>query len=121
MDIETFRNHCISVKGATESFPFIDPDILVFKVMNKMFAYIDITPKDGVFKACMKCNPERSLLLRDRYEGIAHGTHTSHSAWNTVTLDSDVPDSLISELILHSADEVIALLPKKQQEAYKLL
>ena len=42
MNIEDFRDFCLSIKGATESFPF-DDTTLVFNVMNKMFAYIGLT------------------------------------------------------------------------------
>ena len=34
MDVERFRDYCISKKGVTESFPF-DDKVLVFKVMGK--------------------------------------------------------------------------------------
>lgn len=34
MNIEELREYCISVKGASESFPF-DESTLVFKVMGK--------------------------------------------------------------------------------------
>ena len=37
MNIEQFRNYCLSKKHVTESFPF-DEVTLVFKVANKMFA-----------------------------------------------------------------------------------
>ncbi len=38
--------------------------------------------------------------------------------WNLVTLESDVPDELIRDLIQHSVDEVIKKLPKKKREEY---
>ncbi|MDR0895441.1 MAG: MmcQ/YjbR family DNA-binding protein [Prevotellaceae bacterium] len=118
MDIESFRDHCLAIRGATESFPFIDPNVLVFKVMGKMFAYMDIAPKDGVFRVCMKCDPERSTALRAEYAGVEKGIHTPHAAWNTICLESDVPDTLIVGLIKHSVDEVIGQLSKKKQRAY---
>lgn len=118
MNIEDFRDHCMSVKGATESFPF-DDTTLVFKVMNKMFAYIGLEPKDGEFFANMKCNPERAEELRKEYEGIRPGYHTTKKLWNSVYIHSDVSDELILELLHHSVDEVIAKLPKKLQEEYK--
>jgi len=37
MNIEAFREYCLSKKGVTEHFPF-DETTLVFKVMGKMFA-----------------------------------------------------------------------------------
>jgi len=120
MNVEELREYCISVKGAAESFPF-DESTLVFKVMDKMFAYIGLHPKDGLFKVDMKCDSDKSIELRERYEGVKHGTHTRGLMWNLVYLDSDVPDSLIKELIDHSVEEVIKKLPRKKQEEYRNL
>jgi len=36
MNIEQLRDYCLSKKHVTEHFPF-DDDVLVFKVLNKMF------------------------------------------------------------------------------------
>lgn len=120
MNIEELREHCLSIKGSTESFPFIKHDILVFKVMGKMFAYTPLEPKDGVFKVYLKCNPDKSVELREKYHGIAE-TDFKTLLWNLVTLESDVPDKLIKELINHSAEEVIKKLPKAKREEYKNL
>jgi predicted DNA-binding protein (MmcQ/YjbR family) len=117
MNIEELREYCMSVKGASEGFPF-DETTLVFKIMNKMFAYIGLEPKDGQFKVDLKCNPEKSSELREKYEGISRGTHTRSLLWNSVYLASDVPDSLIKELIDHSVEEVVRKLPKKKQDEY---
>ncbi len=118
MNIENFREFCLSVKGADESFPFFDDRILVFKVMGKMFAYVNIEPKDALFRVSMKCDPGKSIELREQYEGIVNGQHTKTLTWNSVYLESDVPDDLIKELIIHSVDEVIRKLPKKKQAEY---
>lgn len=120
MNIEEFREHCMNVKGASESFPF-DDTTLVFKVMDKMFAYCGLEPKDGEFFANMKCDPERAAELRARYEGVQPGYHAAKKMWNSVYLQSDVPDELIVELLHHSVDEVIAKLSKKKQEEYRNL
>ncbi|MBB4034840.1 putative DNA-binding protein (MmcQ/YjbR family) [Dysgonomonas hofstadii] len=117
MNIEEFREYCLSIKGSGESLPFLGHNVLVFKVMDKMFAYIPLEPKDGIFKADLKCNPEKSIDLRERYNGIT-GTDFKTPLWNLVTLDSDVPDDLIKELIRHSVDEVIKKLPKRKREEY---
>ena len=117
MDIEEFREYCLSIKGTTESLPFRGHNILVFKVMDKMFCYIPLEPKDGIFKADLKCDSERSIELRDKYNGITQ-TDFKTPLWNLVTLKSDVPNELIKELIRHSIDEVIKKLPKRKQEEY---
>lgn len=117
MSIEEFRECCLSIKGSSESLPFVGHNVLVFKVMNKMFAYISLEPKDGIFRANLKCNPERTIELRERYYGVTE-TDFKTPLWNLVTLESDIPDSLIKELIRHSADEVIKKLPKRKREEY---
>jgi len=118
MNIEELREYCISVKGASESFPF-DETTLVFKVMGKMFAYVDLQPKDGQFKVNMKCDPEKSFELREKYQGVRQGIHTRSLMWNSVYLASDVSDKLIKELIKHSVEEVVKKLSKKKQEEYR--
>ncbi|GAP72331.1 hypothetical protein SAMD00024442_3_36 [Candidatus Symbiothrix dinenymphae] len=120
MNIEELRDNCLAIKGCTESAPFIDRNILVFKVMEKMFAYISLAPKDGRFRVYLKCNPDRSVELRERYCGITDSEWSS-LLWNKVYLESDVPDKLIAELIIHSADEVLKKLPKKKREEYSSL
>lgn len=88
--------------------------------MGKVFVYIPLEPENGIFKAYLKCNPEKSVELRDRYNGIIPDDFKT-LLWNWVILESDVPDDLIKELIEHSADEVIKKLPKYKQEEYRNL
>jgi predicted DNA-binding protein (MmcQ/YjbR family) len=121
MNIEELREVCLSVRGVEECLPF-DNDTPVYKVMGKMFAYYALTPKGGEFFVNLKCNPERSVELRERYEGVTKAYHADDSLkWNSVYIQRDVPDKLIRELICHSADEVIKALPKRKQKEYLLL
>jgi predicted DNA-binding protein (MmcQ/YjbR family) len=118
MNVEELREHCLAIKEAEECMPF-DDDTMVYKVMGKMFAYFGLTPKNGDFWVVMKCDPERTVELRERYNGIFRGYHSGASTmWNTISIKSDVPDSLIVELIQHSVDEVIKKLPKYKREEY---
>lgn len=119
MNIEEFREHCLSIKGTTESTPFIDQSVLVFKVMGKMYCMFSLEPKDGIFRVDMKCDPDYTLELREKYEGIGSGHVPSTLLWHRIVLESDVPDKLIAELIQHSVDEVIKKLPKARQAEYR--
>jgi len=111
MNIEEFRDYCLSKKGATESFPF-DDHTLVFKVMGKMFALSGLERKPTQIN--LKCDPERSVSLREEYDGlIFSGYHMSGLHWNTIIIENRVPDALIFELIDHSYDLVVAKLTKK--------
>ena len=42
MNLEEFRDYCLSKKYVTECFPF-DTTTLVFKVAGKMFALLDLS------------------------------------------------------------------------------
>jgi predicted DNA-binding protein (MmcQ/YjbR family) len=67
----------------------------------------------------MKCNPEKTVELRERYEGITKGYYAGDNLlWNSVYIQKDVPDALIKELIDHSVAEVVKKLSKKLQQEY---
>lgn len=117
MNIEELREYCLSVKGAEECFPF-DEDTLVFKVENKMFAYISLTPKDGELRVNLKCDPETAIDLRERYEAVIPGYHSNKKYWNTIYLNGDMIGDEIKIWINHSVEEVVKKLPKKQRDAY---
>ena len=71
MNIESFRNYCLSKKGVTEEFPF-DEQALVFKVMGKMFT---ITNVDTFESVNLKCDPELAEQLRAEYDAVTPGYH----------------------------------------------
>ena len=72
MNIEEYRDYCLSVKGATECMPFGE-NILVFKVMDKMFTFATLRPKNGNFWADMKCAPDKTEELIEQYGDIFWG------------------------------------------------
>lgn len=113
MNIEEFRDYCLSKKGVEETFPF-DEQTLVFKVMGKMFALTGLEYNPA--QANLKCDPERSIELREKYDGLIRpGFHMSKVHWNTVELEQNIPQKLILELIDHSYDLVVKSLTKKLQ------
>lgn len=115
MNIEEYREYCISKPGVSEGLPF-GPNVLVFKVMGKMFALCDIESFESVN---LKCEPERAVQLREEYEGIIPGYHMNKVHWNTITMDGSVSDNLIYELIDHSYELISASLTKKLKEELK--
>ncbi|MEM9141887.1 MAG: MmcQ/YjbR family DNA-binding protein [Bacteroidota bacterium] len=110
MNIEEFREYCLSKKGVSEELPF-GPDALVFKVMGKMFALCALERRPP--QVNLKCEPERALRLREEYDGtIIPGYHMSKVHWNTLLLEQ-LPPKLILELIDHSYQLVVSKLTKK--------
>lgn len=114
MDIETAREYCLSKKATTESLPF-DEYSLVIKVMDKMFALIDL---EGANSISLKCDPEYAIELRERYSVIEGAYHFNKKYWNQVCLDGDADDQLIKELIDHSIEEVLKKFTKKLRAEY---
>ena len=118
MNIEAFRVYCINKKGVTEEFPF-DAHTLVFKVMGKMFALAGLERLPP--QANLKCDPERSVVLREEYDGaIIPGYHMSKLHWNTVILEQ-LPPKLIMELIDHSYELVVSKFTKKLKATFDSL
>lgn len=99
MDLPDLIAHCLSKPGAEETTPF-GPDYLVYKVGGKIFALT--SPDEFPPRVNLKCDPERALELRDRYESILPGYHMNKRHWNTVVLDGSVPSELVRELVDHS-------------------
>ena len=114
MNVEIFRDYCLSKKGVTEHFPF-DEVTLVFKVMGKMFALCGL--EHIPFSVNLKCNPDRALELRDEYgEAIIGGFHMSKKHWNTVTPNGNISNEFFVELIDHSYNLVVKGLTKKKRD-----
>ena len=108
MNIELFREYCLSKKGVEETLPFGE-DTLVYKVMGKMFALTSFSEPD---RCNLKCSPDYALDLRAEYSAVIPGYHMNKSHWNTIFFNQDLPDKLILELINHSYDLVVNGLTK---------
>lgn len=113
MDVEDFRNYCLAKNGVTEELPF-GPDVLVFKVMGKMFALgaLESVP----FKVSLKSNPNRAIELREEFPDYIEGAyHMNKKHWNSLQIEM-LPPQLVTDLIEHSYDLVVKSLPKKLQQ-----
>ncbi len=115
MNIEEVREYCLLKKHVTEGFPF-DDTTLVFKVMNKMFALLNLESDHSIN---LKCNPEKAIELRAHYDFVLPGYHMSKKHWNTIVLDGRVSDSLLREWIDESYNLIVAGFPKKVKDEYE--
>jgi len=113
MNIEEIRDYCLSKPAVTEGFPF-DETTLVFKVMNKMFALTGLEGDPPYVN--LKCDPERAIELRERYEAVQPGWHMNKAQWNSVYFTGSIPRDLVLELIDHSYELVVQGLKKKDRE-----
>jgi predicted DNA-binding protein (MmcQ/YjbR family) len=111
MNIESFREFCLSLPATGEKMPF-DQETLVFTVMDKMFALTNIEKFESVN---LKCDPEEAIRLREMYSSIVPGWHMNKKHWNTILLDGSLDDTQLLHWIKHSYDCVVRSLPKKVQ------
>jgi len=113
MNLELFREYCLSKPGATEDMPFGE-DVLVFRVGGKMFALaaLDEVPP----RVNLKCDPDLALELRDRYEQVTPGYHMNKKHWNTVEIESAIPGVELQKMIDHSYELIVGTLPRTKRE-----
>ena len=87
MNVEEFREYCLSLPGVSEKMPFpnvadrYSRDVICLYVCDKWFCFVNIEVFDF---CCIKCRPEESTELRARYEGVKLGWHMNKKYWNSV-------------------------------------
>jgi predicted DNA-binding protein (MmcQ/YjbR family) len=111
--LETLRSYCTAKTAVKETYPF-DHVTLVFRVMNKMFALCNVN--DHPLSVNLKCEPELSELLQEKYTAVKPGYHMNKRHWITLTLDDSVPDHEVSYLIDLSYKLVVKKLSKSEQK-----
>lgn len=117
MNVEEFREYCISKDSVEECFPF-DDYTLVFKVLNpwgdgRMFGVISLSKPQAIY---LKCDPDRAEDLRMRYpDDIQPAFHFNKRHWNGVRLDGVLAYTEICEMIDHSYTLVQKALPKSKK------
>ncbi|MCE2617089.1 MAG: MmcQ/YjbR family DNA-binding protein [Phocaeicola sp.] len=121
MNIEEFRDYCLSLKGVTEKMPFqkantdYERNILVFSIGDKWFCFVNV----DVFDFCnLKSAPDISTALQAKYEAVRPGYHMNHRHWISVCFNRDMPDSQIFELVRDAYLRVLSSLPKREQAKY---
>ena len=101
MNIEDFRNYCLSLGEVSEKMPFGKfakryDSILAFYVNGHMFCFIDINDFTSVD---LKSTPEEIDELRSRYASVGNPINRSLRHWIKIDFNGDMPDHLILSLI----------------------
>ena len=111
MDIDSIRDYCLGKDGNVgEDMPFGE-DTLVFRVDGKIFLLMRLMTRPLAIN--LKCDPQKAMELRERYESVLPGYHMNKKYWNTVVLDGRIPAKEIFAMIDHSYDEVVKGVKKK--------
>lgn len=115
MNVESLREYCLSLPLATEDFPF-DETTIVFRVVGKIFAMLDLERPDVV---SLKCNPDYALQLREEHPEISGAWHMNKKYWNQVNLSGHLEDEFVQGLVRHSYAEVVKKLTRKERAEHE--
>lgn len=115
MNVEDFRNYCLSLPEARENAPWTEPqyqNLITFTVADKWFCLLDIENK-----FCdVKCAPENVEELQMKYNGVQPAWHMNKTHWIKIVLDSDVPADEIEKLVKQAYDLIVKSLTKSKRQ-----
>ena len=108
MNIEEFREFCLSLPDVTEATPFEKFSrgrytILVFYVRIHMFCYFNI---DDFSNITIKYNPTEMGKLKEQYQAIGEPFNGVKRYWISVQPNMDLPDEELKELVRNSYEIV---------------
>jgi predicted DNA-binding protein (MmcQ/YjbR family) len=118
MNHDIIREYCLQKKATTFDFPF-DEEVMACRVAGKIFVLMSILQFPVSIN--VKCDPEKAIDLRERYEAVKPGYHMNKTHWNTVTCDGSLSDAEIFSFIDHSYEMVLQSIPKKIRNEIQLL
>jgi predicted DNA-binding protein (MmcQ/YjbR family) len=105
MDHKTVEDYILSFPNAWLDYPFGE-GVAVYKVgsseKSKMFALIS-EGKTPV-QLSLKCDPQLSNLLREKYDEVMPGYHLNKKHWNTMVLSGQLGWEEVQGLIRLSYD-----------------
>lgn len=111
MDIENFREYCLSLPGTTEGMKW--GENLCFMIEEKIYAIASLD--DGMVS--FKIDPENFEELAAR-DGVAQAAHFAKKQWITIDALDVLSDQELRARIADSRVLVISKLPKKTRALY---
>ncbi len=109
MTKQEYLDYCRTLHNAVADQPF-DEDfntwVLRHKNSRKWFALL--MEHDSTDVVNLKCDPMESDFLRSVYKGVTPAYHMNKVHWNTVYLDSDVPDEELKRMTQNSYNLTMA-------------
>ena len=114
MNVEEFREYCLSLPDVTEATPFEKFSkgkftILVFYVNSHMFCYFNV---DDFSNITIKCHPSEMAELKEHYQAIGEPFNGDKRYWISVQPNMDLHDEELKELV-RSSYEIVKLKYKK--------
>lgn len=116
MNIEDFREYCLSMEGVTEKTPFGKfarryDSILVFYVLDHMFCFVDMYTFTYV---TVKSTPDEIEEIRMNHSSVSNPLNQSLRHWIQLNLNGDIPNREIYALVKRAYDIVKVKYTKKR-------
>ena len=116
MNIEEFREYCLSLGEVTEKTPFGKfaarfDSVLVFYVCDHMFCMTDM---DDFTYVVVKNTPEKIADLHETKQSVERQRNMMAKYWIQLNLGGDIPDSEILDLVKQSYEIVKAKYTKEE-------
>lgn len=101
MNVENFREYCLSFDGVTEKMPFGKfakryESILAFYVEGHMFCLVDI---DDFTFVDVKSTPDEIDSVRAVYSSLSNPINLSNRHWIQIDFNGDVPEKVIFDFV----------------------
>lgn len=100
------ENYLLGLPDAVLDYPFGE-QVAVYKINDKMFALV--AEKSSPVRISLKCDPQLSELLRQKYESVMPGYHLNKKHWITVVMSGQLSWQEIKDLINLSYNQVKGL------------
>lgn len=118
MNIEEFRDYCLSMDGVTEKTPFgkFAPrfdSTLVFYVLDHMFCMVDM---DDFTSVSFRSADEEIARITERYSAVTTPVNKALKFWLRVNLNEDMPDSVIYSCVSRAYEIIKEKYSKKNTE-----
>lgn len=121
MNIEEFRDFCLSMEGVTEKIPFgkFAPrydSLLVFYELGHMFCMADMEDFTSV---SFRSTPEEIGRITERYAAVTTPVNKAMKFWLRVNLNEDMPDSEIQSSVCRAYEIIKDKYSKKEKSCDK--
>ena len=108
MNVEEFRDYCLSLPDVTEATPFEKFSrgkytILVFYINSHMFCYFNI---DEFSNITIKCDPTKIVELKEMYKAVSEPFNGDKRYWISVQPNLDLSDENLKALVQQSYEIV---------------
>lgn len=116
--VEEVEAMVLMMPSSIKDYPFGE-DVAVYKIADSQKQTVDREGKSGKMFALisetampvrisLKCDPQLSELLREKYESVLPGYHLNKKHWNTIICSGQLEDDELKDLIRHSYELVTA-------------